>query len=359
MKRVTVLDVARHAGVSQGTVSRVLTGKNWVSDEARLKVEAAVRALSYVPNAMAQSFKAQRTNTVAALVSDMSNPLHGEFLAAAEEQFRAAGYLLLVANTQSRTDQDLALLSAFRSGRVDGLIVAHSNEQDQATLKALQDASLPIVFHDRESAGLGDSVLVDHRAGSYTATKHLLDLGHRRIAVLTPPSLIRPGRERMAGYQRALQEFGVKIDMDLVRELGASSELSYSEVKSLVDLPDPPTAIICLGTRMLAGVLSALTACDLKVPEHVSLIGIGDTDLLRLYSPPITSVRWDIVQCGRIAAKLLLERIESSASGKPLPLRLRHVPVEFVARQSTAQPFRRDAALAPTSAAKKRSRRHA
>lgn len=334
MKRTTVLDVARHAGVSQGTVSRVLTGKNWVSDEARAKVEAAVRELGYVPNVMAQNLKAQRTNTVGAIVSDMSNPLHGEFLAAAEERLRAAGYLLLVASTYGRPEQDVALLSAFSAGRVDGLLVAQSDETDNQTIAALRANGLPVVFHDREPQDLGDAVVADHRSGAYEVTRHLIELGHRRIAMLTPPAVIRPGRERMMGYRRALAEAGLADDPHLVRELGASSELSFSEVKVLLALPNAPSAIICLGTRMLAGVLTAVSSTELRVPADLSIVGIGDTDLLRLHTPPITSVRWDIRYCGQLAADLLIERMAAGAEAPPP--RVRHVPVELVIRQSSA-----------------------
>lgn len=335
-RRVTVLDVARRAGVSQGSVSRVLTGKNWVSEEVRAKVEEAVRKLGYVPNAMAQGLKAQRTHTVAALVSDMSNPLHGEFLAAAESVLHSAGYLLLVASSHSRIERELALLSVFRSGRVDGLLIAHTDETDPDVAKALRTTALPIVFHDREPNELGDAVVVDHQAGAFAATRHLLDLGHRRIAVLTPPPVIRPGRERLIGYTRALSEAGVSHDPALVRSLEASTDISFSEVKSLLSLKQPPTAVISLGTRMLAGVLTAVSSAGLQIPRDLSIVGIGDTDLLRLHAPPITSVRWDIAHCGTLAASLLLERLRQGDHIEPP--RTRHVPVELVLRHSTAPP---------------------
>lgn len=344
-RRTTVLDVARQAGVSQGTVSRVLTGKNWVSEESRQRVEEAVRALGYVPNALAQGLKAQRTRMVAALVSDMANPLHGEFLSAAEETLRASGYQLIVANTHASSDQELELLALFRAGRADGLIIAQADETHAPTWAALKAMGLPVVFHDREAKGLGDAVIVDHRAGSYAATRHLIGLGHRRIALLTTPSVIRPGRERTAGYERALREAGLEPSADLIRGINASSELSFSEVKTLLALKTPPTAIICLGTRMLAGVLSALTSSGLEVPRDMSLVGVGDTDLLRLHRPAISSVRWDIANCGRMAASLLIERLEQRLA-PDASRRERHVPVELVLRESTAAPPRRRPAAA-------------
>lgn len=341
MKRITVMDVARQAGVSQGTVSRVLTGKNWVSEDARVKVEAAAKALGYVPNAMAQGLKAQRTNTVAAMVSDMSNPLQAEFLSAAEERLRRAGYLMLIANTQGLPAQECELLSTFRSGRVDGLLVAHADEANTGTKAALRASGLPIVFHDRDTGDLGDAIVADHRAGAHAITRHLTEMGHKRIALLMPPSAIRPGRERVAGYLRALDEAGIAHDPQLVREMNPTSAMSFSEVMALMALKKPPTAIISLATRMLAGALTAISSLGLEIPRDLSIVGIGDTDLLRLHKPPIASVRWDIAQCGKLAAEMLLERMNAPVGGTPMPPRTQHVPVELVLRESTAPPPKR------------------
>jgi LacI family transcriptional regulator len=342
-KQVTVLDVAKHAGVSQGSVSRVLTGKNWVSDDVRARVGDAVKALGYVPNAMAQGLKARRTNTVAAIVSDMSNPLHAAFLVAAEKELRSGGYLLFTASTHNRLSDEMNLLSTFRAGRADGLIVALCDESHQESYVALRDTGLPVVFHDRESHGTGDAVLVDHRAGAHAATRHLLSLGHRRIAILTPPSVIRPGRERLAGYEQALSEAGVGMDPHLVRSLDATSDLAFSEVKSLLAAKQAPTAIITLGTRMLAGVLDAVASAGMEIPKDISIVGVGDTDLLRLHTPPITSVKWDIAQCGRLAAQLLLDRLGAVPGSAGAIPKERFVPVELVLRSSTAgRPKQRD-----------------
>lgn len=336
-KRVTVLDVARHAGVSQGTVSRVITGKNWVSEDSRRQVQASIRALGYVPNPLAQGLKSQKSRAVAALVSDISNPLHGAFLAAAEETLDEAGYLLFVSSTHNRSQREVELLNAYGSGRVDGLIVAHANEGDRRVIETLQSTHLPIVFHDRESDGLGDSVVADHRSGAFAATRYLLGLGHKRIAILTPPSTIRPGRERLRGYEQALAEAGLVHDQALLCEIDASGHEAYSRTRAMLEQPERPTAIICLGTGMLAGVLTALSSTGLKVPEDVSVIGVGDTDLTRLHTPPITSLKWDIGACGHMASRMLLARLQGEGP-EARKFEAAHVPVELVIRYSCAPP---------------------
>ncbi|MBV6305634.1 LacI family DNA-binding transcriptional regulator [Candidimonas humi] len=338
-QRVTVLDVARLAGVSQGSVSRVITGKNWVSDRLRARVEAAVKQLEYKPNPHAQGLKSLKSRAVAALVSDISNPLHGTFLASAEEVLSAAGYLLFVSSTNNDRDRELELINAYGSGRVDGMIVAHSDENNRRVIKALQETGLPILFHDREPRRFGDAVIVDHAHGAYVATNYLLSLGHQCIALLSPSKAIRPGRERFSGYKRALEEANLVVQDDLVSMLGASDARAYDVTRNLLKRSrSRPTAIICLGTQMLAGVLAAINESGLSIPDDISIIGIGETDLVRLYKPSITAVKWDIAACGRHAAQILLQRFSESNAEKPSAGSVVRSPVELVLRDSCAAP---------------------
>ena len=337
-QRITVLDVARLAGVSQGSVSRVITGKNWVSDELRQRVEAAVKELGYQPNPLAQGLKSQRSRAIAALVSDISNPLHGNFLAGAEEILQSQGYLLFVSSTHNDAQRELELIRAYGSGRVDGLIVAHSDERNRPINRVLKTIGLPIIFHDRDARGLGDTVIVDHAEGARIATRHLVALGHKRIAILTPPTTIRPGRERLIGYRAALEEANIKPNESFISTLDASDERAYEVTRELLQSSrHRPTALICLGTRMLAGVLEACETAKLRIPEDISLIGIGDTDLIRLHKPPITSVKWDITACGRQAASMLLKRLAQADSGESSPLNSFLFPVKLVDRGSCAK----------------------
>jgi LacI family transcriptional regulator len=339
-QRVTVLDVARLAGVSQGSVSRVITGKNWVSDSLRERVEAAIRQLEYKPNPHAQGLKSLKSRAVAALVSDISNPLHGTFLANAEAVLSAAGYLLFVSSTNNDPERERQLIDAYGSGRVDGIIVAHSDEKNRQLTQALKDTGLPILFHDRDPRRLGDAVIVDHAYGAYIATSHLLSLGHKRIALLSPSKAIRPGRERYAGYKKALEEADLSVQEDLVFMLGASDARAYDVTRALLSRSDDrPTAVICLGTQMLAGVLAAIDESRLHIPEDISIIGIGETDLVRLYKPSITAVKWDIASCGRLAAEMLLQRF-SASDEKQKHARIVGSPVELVHRGSCAPPRR-------------------
>lgn len=337
-RKPTVSDVARRAGVSVGSVSRVLTGKNWVSDDLRKQVLEAASELNYIPNSVAQSLKTQRTMTVGAIVSDMANPLHGSFLTAVQERLELDGYFLIVANDRSQADRDVALLELFGRGRVDGVIAGIADELHPRTLQALESLRLPVVFHDRDLLSIGDAVGPDHRMGAHEATRHLIGLGHRRIALMTPSASIRPGRERLEGYRQALREAGIPHEQALEAILEASGgDMAFSAAKQMLGHAHRPTAVICLGTQMLAGLMSAVGTLALSVPDELSLIGIGDTELVRLSTPAITAVRWDIAQCGKWAAQMMLERLRGE--GEKRPFRMLEVPTEMVLRHSCAPPF--------------------
>lgn len=171
------------------------------------------------------------------------------------------------------------------------------------------DKDLPVVSLDRDFTGQGVGIHVDHHNGALQATRYLLNLGHRRIALLTPARTLRPGRERITGYLKAFSEQGIEPDPQLIRAESSAMEFSFSDSLALLSMPEPPTAFLCLGTRILAGVLQALRHSGRSIPQDVSVVSIGDTDLSQLFSPSITSLTWDLAAVGTACAELLLRRI--------------------------------------------------
>jgi LacI family transcriptional regulator len=338
-KRITIIDVAREAGVSAGTVSRAMNNSAKVNPTIHRRIMNVIERLGYEPNSFAQNLRGQVMRTVGCLVSDLSNPLHGVFLTAVEQRLHAAGLMMVVANSHNLEQREREAISLFRRRRVDGLILTFGDERSEVVRQVLPRIDSPVVILDRDVAQPKqcDLIQVDHRTGAYQATKHLLELGHRRIALLTPPPTIWPGRERIAGFRAAHEQAGAKVDEKLIRILDAATPLAYSEAKEIIGANSPPTAIICLGTQMLSGVVSALSSAFMKIPEDISLIGIGDTDLVRLHSPPITTVRWDIPALGRMAAEMLLSRLDGTTTAEPRRVMF---PTEFVQRASCTQPRR-------------------
>ena len=330
---ITIRDVARSAGVAVGTASRVLNSHRSVSPEVRERVVDAIRALGYEPDAVAQSMRLRTTRTVACAIRDISIAGFGGFVKAAEEVLRQAGYTLLLTNTDEEPLREIELLRTFAKRRVDGVIMTVSDEADEPLLRTLEEMRVPIVLMDRDIALPLDVVAIDHRGGARAATAHLLGLGHSRIALLTGHASMRPAHERIAGFEEAHRRAGVAPQ--LVRTGGFSAEFGFEQTTTLLDGDERPSAIIAGGMTMLPGVLHAIGARGLSVPEDVSVVAGADTDLAALSAPPVTAVRWSNADWGRHAVRLLLERIEGRYAADP---RRVTVPTELVHRASCAAP---------------------
>jgi LacI family transcriptional regulator len=308
--RVTIREVAKEAGVSIGTASRALNRAGRVSEKAIVAVTKAARKLGYEPDGIAQSMRTRSTGMVGLLVSDIANPLYARMITAAEATFQAAGYALLLASTHNEKSREKSLIDLFRARRVDGMVLGPCESESPEFIRQL-GKSLPVVALDREFDEQTTGIQVDHFTGTLQATRHALNLGHRNIALFTPGGHLRTGVERIAGFHAAFKERGLTPLPHLIRTEKSSMNFVFSEALSLLSHAERPTAFICLGTRILAGVLQALRDSGLKIPTDASVISIGDTDLAQLYSPPITAATWDLEVVGTVAAELLLKQLDS------------------------------------------------
>lgn len=329
-----IRDVARLAEVSLGTVSRVLNKNATVKPATHEKVRKAIEQLGYEPNAIAQSMRVGTTHTIGCILRDLTIPLLTAFIRAAHDTFDSAGFSLVISNTEGREDRERILLANMARRRVDGVIMGPYTPITGEFREFLSELKIPVVLLDRNEASWLDAVMIDHRDGMFRAVKHLLDLGHRRIALITGDKRLRPARERLLGFAEAYSEFGLTPDEDLIRAKSFLPDAALDEVTEMLQQPNPPTAIIAGGMDMLSGVLRAVRALDLQIPRDVSVIGAGSSELAELYSPPIALIDWDYAKVGRIAADLLLERIRGDAT------EVRHVivPTRFIIRESIGAP---------------------
>lgn len=307
--RITIRDVAKLAGVSLGTASRALNRTGRVSEEAVAAVTQAARQLNYTPDAIARSMRTRSSGVIGLLVSDLANPLYARIITSAESAFQAAGYALLVASTHNERKREASLIELFRSRRVDGLVLGPCEKESPELIERLS-RELPVVALDRDFDDNATGVQVDHYAGALQATQYMLNLGHTRIALLTPASDLRTGKERIAGFKQAFEARGLTPVANLIRAEQSAMEFAFSEAMSLLSDAERPTAFICLGTRILSGVLQAIRHTGYTVPNDVSVISIGDTDLSQLFSPAITSLSWDLGVVGTCAAQLILKQLD-------------------------------------------------
>ncbi len=337
-RRPTIEDVARVAGVAVGTVSRVLGGYENVAPEIREKVLKTIGQVGFVPNAIAQSMRLGTTKTIGLMVYDITVPALAAFVKSVQRACQDAGYVVLLANTGGERSVEFEMLKTFAQRQTDGLIVTFGSEGDPELSAALNDTGIPVVLFERDTPEVFDRVLADHEGGMYAATRHLLAIGHRRIALITGSPEIAAARSRLAGFRNAYLQAGVAYEEAIALAGGFSAEYGFEQANALLSDPTPPTAVIAGGISMLPGVLRAINQRGITIPERVSLIGIADAPLAEFLRPPIAAIRWDFTEIGRIAAQLLLTRIDGSADGGARRVLL---PTEFVARDSCAAPRQR------------------
>lgn len=327
---VTMKDVAHEAGVGIGTVSRVINKTSGVSAKTREKVESAIARLGFNPDPIAQSMRSGLTKTFACIVRDFSVPILSEFVNAMQDTSDASGFGLQVASSYHDTVREVSMLERLARRRVDGIVIATSSEEDERLAAVIRGLEVPVVLLDRDHPAMVDSVLIDHRAGTRAAIGRLIALGHRRIALLSGQPVVRPARERAAGFSEAFARAGLPEPLDLRRLGSFDVDFVYSETAQLLRLPDRPTAIFAGGTAMLAAVLRAVRDAGLSVPQDVSIVAGADSELAFLHTPDISVVRWHHDQLGAAAARFLLARV---AGQDAAPQRM-VFPTEFVQRGS-------------------------
>lgn len=308
-RRPTIKDVARAAGTSTVTVSRVVNNPELVQPETRARVERVMRELGYVPNLAARSMRTRLTRSVGFLTPELTSLPNAAVAQACEQALSEAGYGMLLTSSDYRVDRELRALGLLRQRQVDGLVLYLSDEEDAGLVAAVAGLDVPFVVLDRE-APRGDRVLSEHRGALQAAVRRLLAMGHRRFALLQPDLAIRPVRERRAAVETTLAEAGLGAEA-LVRIAVPPAALERALVPAaLLAATDRPTAFLVEGSRLLRAALLALRAAGLQVPEDVSLVAIDAEEAASLTTPEITRIARDFGAIGRTAAALLLRRLE-------------------------------------------------
>jgi LacI family transcriptional regulator len=325
--------VAAAAGVSIGTVSRVLNGKS-VSHRVLESVNNAIRDLSYTPNAAAQSMRTHSTRAIGLVVNDISNPLFSGIAKGLDEILSRNDYSLLIANTGNDPQKEQVIIKSLTQRRVDGLAIAVADEGDDNVKSLLRNVEYPVVLLDRELDIQVDSICDDHADGMKKALRYLFDLGHKDIALITGDDSVRPSRERAKGYRDAYRKLGATLDKSWVRQGQMSSLFGYEEAVRLLEGDRRPSAIIAGGNLILSGVLRAIRRFNLSIPEDLSLISCDEVDLAALMNPPITVIIRDIQLIGQLAAEQILRRIDGSVGSAPSR---QSVPTELIVRESCAR----------------------
>ena len=329
---VGLKDVARVAGVSVSTVSRVLTGSPLVNDETRVRVQQAIDALGYQPNRVARRLRGDTApaSLIGLIVPDIQNPFFAELVRGVEGVAQQHGYMVFLGNSDEDAAKEKRYLELMRAESVDGLILPASSDSAE-TVSSLARQGLPVVCVDRRLPKVTlDTVVADNVSGAHQAVDHLLKVGHRRIAYIGGRPQLSTSRERLEGYRLALQEHGIAVDPTLVRE-GDSRQASGREMaRELLALETPPTALFVGNNLMTLGALEAIHLMDLTIPDDVAIVSYDDSPWALAIDPPLTAVRQPGYEIGWRAAELLLQRIENPKRSTSLVM----LQPELVVRRS-------------------------
>lgn len=330
-RKLSIRDVAEHAGVSLGSASRVINNAENVTEDTRRRVQAAIAELGYRPNHAAQSLRRQSTHTIGCLLTDVTNPLYGQLFHALEERFRKAGYVTLLANSLNSAEREVEILATFRSRGMDGVVIAPGNERVPAVLEAVQSLDIPTVVLDRDMAVDKDRVQFDHVPGMRAVVSHLALAGHRRLALVVTQATSRPIQRRIEGFRSGLKAHGLEPVEDFIVRLPGAMSSSFSAVQLMLSRPDRPTAIIAMGTNILSEALNAIAAQRLRIPDDISVVAIGDPDFARNFNPPLSALRVDLDGVAEQASAMLLDRLRHPGAQPPRTVK---VAADFILRRS-------------------------
>ncbi|WP_068138285.1 LacI family DNA-binding transcriptional regulator [Limnochorda pilosa] len=363
---VTLRDVARLAGVSAATASLALNGKGTVSAATRERVVEAARKLDYYPNGLARGLVTRSSHTIGLVVPDITNSYFHDFAKGVEEAAWAAGYTVILGNSDREPATELRYVSVLREKGIDGLIlagagVAHHPEL-AARVAALQGDGVPVVVAGRSFLP-APAVVVEDVAGAIEATQHLIRLGHRRVAHITGPRDHLTGQDRLEGFRLAMKAGGLSVREHWVVPGDFSADGGFQAMQSLLDRAPVPTAVFCGNDLTAVGAMRATRLAGLRIPQDISIVGFGDIRLASYLDPPLSTVRVPLHELGRAAGERLLQfmtharhaagqeqagggaaRLAAKQDGQPLT-----IPVHLVIRESTAPPARSGPSRVPGS----------
>lgn len=332
-KTPTIQDVARQAGVSAATVSRVLSVPARVTESTRERVHAAVRDTGYTINQAARSLRMKSARTILMAAPNIGNPYYSTVLDAVLSEASARGYSVLVAS-RIGDDPNRWLRDYLLSTRADGLLL-FDGSLDTNSLHGLggDGVSLPLVAaYDEIPDPMVNSVITDNRLAAKRAVRYLAELGHKRIAHVIGPSRNKSTNERLVGFQEAMQELGLPVRSEWLHQGAYNTESGAAAAEQFLAAPELPTAVFCGNDEMAIGLIHRMSVAGIACPRDISVVGFDDVTYASYYNPPLTTMRQPREEIGRMATRSVIDIIEGIADQQPLHLVLSS---ELIVREST------------------------
>lgn len=334
MMAVTIKDVAKLANVSISTVSRVINGSKPVSPEIAQRVTEVINETGYIPNPVARSLVMKKSRLIGAIVPDIATFYAGEILNAMEEIAKTYEYDILLFNSYGDVDREIEMIEKLITKQVEGIVLM-SHFPDERHFKLLREHKMPSVLINRKVDGSDAlSVVIDHKEATKKATNHLLELGHKEIALIRCDGSEETfGNDQFLGYKDALAEKGIAYNPEWVLEGNFKAETAYREVSLLLENKTIPTGIIATTDDMAIGVINAVIDSGYKVPDDVSVVAFQNTRIASLFRPKLTTLAQPVYDMGAIALRLLIKKIQ----GTDTPEEPVVVGFDFIQRNSSAR----------------------
>lgn len=329
----TMQDVARRAGVSIATVSRVLNEVSTVNPDLAERVRVAMRELDYRPNAVARNLRRNQSSLWAVIVSDIGNPFFTGLVRGIEDIAQGRGFSVVLCNSDEEPAKEDQYLKVAAAEKMAGVIISSSGRSRR--LRGLVEAGTPVVAIDRRvSQADVDTVLVDNERGAQLATEHLVDAGFQRIACISGPRRVSTAADRLRGYQQGLTARGIAMDDSLISLADFREEGGYRAMSALLALPEPPDAVFAANNLMTIGAVECLVDRGITVPAQMGVVGFDEIPWAHLVTPSLSTVRQPTYEVGRTAALLLSERIAAPSR----PRSIVSLMTELQVRESSRGP---------------------
>jgi len=305
----TIYDVCSKAGVSMATVSRVINGNNNVREQTRQKVLDAMKTLGYKPNISAQSLASKVTNSVGVLVSELSGPVYGPMMSEIESELRKAGKHVFIASGHSDAKQEKENIEFLISRNCDALIMHVEAVSDEYLLQ-LSKTDTPFILLNRYVKGLSENcITLNNIHGGYLATKALMDMGHKDIAYISGPLWKTDASDRLDGHKKALTEYGISYNEDLLYEGDFHEESGIKGLDNFLLKKQKFTALVCANDEMASGAMVQARESDIHVPDDLSIIGYDDIDVAYYLHPKLTTIRYPVDEMGHMAARWVIKNV--------------------------------------------------
>jgi len=306
----TIVDVARHAGVSHSTVSRVLNGRPYIKSETRERVERALAELGYVANLSARGLAGGRLGMIGLVVLDLESSYINQVVRSVDAALAGHGHDLLLCTTHERAQRESSYVERLTVGLCDGLLLLLPTAADRYAPE-LSARGYPFVLIDHKGSQYASSVVARNEQGAFDAVAHLAQLGHHRVAHISGDLTTTAGRDRLAGYRRAVEELELDSSPELTVDGDFRSTSGERRAHDLLDLDRPPTAIFAAADATALGVATVCMQRGVRIPQDLSLIGFDDIAEAALMHPPLTTIDQKVGELGRQGVELLLARLES------------------------------------------------